>query len=475
MRAEKRIKSKALKTKRSKIEGSPSPTPSSNDFKMVITDEMQYFLDLVDQFCDCIFLTGKAGTGKSSLLHHLLKTTTRNVVVAAPTGVAAVNVGGVTLHSLFQLPFGPYMPNIDVLGQTHDALDSYKFSDSKKDIIRNMDLLVIDEVSMLRADVLDAMNDVLCHVRRNSNPFGGVQVVFIGDLYQLPPVVKPSEWNTISSVYETPYFFSAIALRHVSLKLVSLSHVFRQSDELFISLLNEVRSGQLSESSLSLLGSLTKSNFKLSPEYNDYIMLTSHNAIADNVNRARLSELQAQQSVYTASVQGNFNSSAMPADCELTLKIGAKVMILANDNETHLYHNGSIGIVTSLKRHSVYVRLDDSGLEIEISKHKWTNNFYNYNKASKRIEVVESGSFSQLPLRLAWAVTIHKSQGMTFDKLVIDAERSFISGQVYVALSRATGIEHLILSSPIRLESLRVEDQILNFYNTLNGSNGHII
>ena len=434
--------------------------------RMIVTGEMKHFLDLVENTSQCIFLTGKAGTGKSSLLRMLLARTSKQIVVAAPTGVAAVNVGGVTLHSLFQLPFGPFIPNIDLLGYTHDALPAYKFSSEKAEVLQNMEVLVIDEVSMLRADVLDAINDVLCHVRNNPLPFGGVQVVFIGDLYQLPPVVNKTEWKLLSSVYQTPFFFSSKALVLTELRLVCLTHIFRQTDDNFISLLNDVRCGKLSDSSRRLLNALYKPGIDASELEDGFVMLTTHNAKADKVNQDKLDELSTQQQVFTASVKGNFSASAMPAEFELCLKIGAKVMFLANDNEAHLYHNGSTGVVVSFKKNSVYVRLDSNGIEIEVLRHKWVNNKYEYNSTSKMMESVECVSFSQLPLRLAWAVTIHKSQGMTFDKLVVDAKASFSPGQVYVALSRATGTKNLTLSSPILPETLSVDPQILNFFNS---------
>ena len=431
---------------------------------MIITDEMTLFLDKIENTDECVFLTGKAGTGKSSLLRYLLSVAKKNTVVAALTGVAAVNVGGITLHSLFQLPFGPYIPNIDLMGCVHDALPAYRFSAEKIAVIKNMDLLVIDEVSMLRADVLDAINDVLCHVRHNPKPFGGVQVLFIGDLYQLPPVVGKADWKVLSMAYDTEFFFSAKVLNHVRLHMFSLSRVFRQSDDRFIGLLNDIREGQLSEPSFSLLNGMYRPDFELSGDHSDYIMLTSHNVQADRVNNARLSELSGQEKTYMASVQGNFSGSSMPADMELILKVGARVMLLVNDNETHLYHNGSIGVITGLKMRSVMVELADSGVVIEVSPNKWINKTYKYDNKNRVMLAEEIGSFKQLPLRLAWAVTIHKSQGLTFDKVVVDAEKAFSPGQVYVALSRATGLEHLVLSSPIRPDSLTVNDKILKFF-----------
>lgn len=454
-----------MKKQNTNISTDISSAPNGN--KMIITDEMAHFLDLIEKTDRCVFLTGKAGTGKSSLLRHFLQVTKKKVVVAAPTGVAAVNVGGVTLHSLFQLPFGPYMPNVDLLGHVHEALPSYKFSKEKIDIISNMELLVIDEVSMLRADVLDAINDVLCHIRRNKSPFGGVQVLFIGDLWQLPPVVNKKEWDLLSGVYDTPFFFSALVLKHVDLSIVSLSHVFRQSDNDFISLLNDIREGRLTDQSFSLLNGLYRPDFK-DNNTEGYVTLTSHNVMADRINALRLSELSGQQKTYMASMKGRFSSSSMPADPELCLKKGAKVMLLVNDNETHLYHNGSIGVVTALKDNSVLVELVDSGITIEVCPHKWVNNLYSFDKKTKKMCVSEVGSLKQLPLRLAWAVTIHKSQGMTFDKIIVDAEHAFSPGQVYVALSRATGLEHLVLSSPIRQDSLTVNDSILKFFERMN-------
>ena len=434
---------------------------------MIITDEMKWLIDKIENTDECVFLTGKAGTGKSSLLRYLMSLTKKNTVVAAPTGVAAVNVGGVTVHSLFQLPFGPYIPNIDLLGCAYDALPSYKFSSEKASVIDNMELLIIDEVSMLRADALDAINAVLCHVRKNPKPFGGVQVLFIGDLYQLPPVVSKTDWKVLSMAYESEFFFSAKVLKYVRLNMVSLTRVFRQSDDCFISLLNDIREGHLSASSLSLLNGLYHPEFELDREHSDYIMLTSHNIQADRVNNNRLSELSGQEKTYMAVVTGNFSGFSMPADMELTLKVGARVMLLVNDNETHLYHNGSIGVITGLKNKSVMVRLADSDVVVEVSPNKWKNNSYKYDKSRRMMVAEEVGSFMQLPLRLAWAVTIHKSQGLTFDKVVVDAGKAFSPGQVYVALSRATGMKNLVLSSPIRPDSLAVNDSILKFFKSM--------
>lgn len=308
---------------------------------------------------------------------------------------------------------------------------------------------------------------MLCHVRKNPKPFGGVQVLFIGDLYQLPPVVSKTDWKVLSMAYESEFFFSAKVLKYVRLNMVSLTRVFRQSDDCFISLLNDIREGHLSASSLSLLNGLYHPEFELDREHSDYIMLTSHNIQADRVNNNRLSELSGQEKTYMAVVTGNFSGFSMPADMELTLKVGARVMLLVNDNETHLYHNGSIGVITGLKNKSVMVRLADSDVVVEVSPNKWKNNSYKYDKSRRMMVAEEVGSFMQLPLRLAWAVTIHKSQGLTFDKVVVDAGKAFSPGQVYVALSRATGMKNLVLSSPIRPDSLAVNDSILKFFKSM--------
>jgi uncharacterized membrane-anchored protein YhcB (DUF1043 family) len=385
-----------------------------------------------------IFLTGKAGTGKTTFLKNLRSHCNKRIVVVAPTGVAAINAGGVTIHSFFQLPFSPYIPGAKMNSD-------YAMRKEKIRIIRTLDLLVIDEISMVRADLLDALDTVLRQYRRSSLPFGGVQLLMIGDLQQLSPVVTDDIRDIIYSNYDTPYFFSSKALSRTVYATVELKKIYRQKDEGFVEILNKVRNNNVDAATLEALNSRYIEDFNPSDE-EGYIRLSTHNNKADAVNNIKLDALKGKTVTYTSSVEGTFPETSFPADKELRLKVGAQVMFLKNDVQAvKRYYNGKIGRVVGLTDEVVRVECD--GQEIEVSAEKWSNTKYVLNKETNEINEVEEGSFTQIPLRLAWAITIHKSQGLTFDKAIIDAQMSFSHGQVYVALSRCRTLEGMVLGS----------------------------
>ncbi len=408
-----------------------------------------------------IFLTGKAGTGKTTFLKNLKKNTKKQVAVVAPTGVAAINAGGVTIHSFFQLPFTPFIPTDE---GRKNLIKKIKMTNIRRKVMQQLEILVIDEISMVRADLMDAIDTVLRHFRfRQDTPFGGVQVIYIGDLYQLPPVVIPEEWDFLSMYYRTPFFFDSHVVQQQPPIYIELDKIFRQSNAEFVHLLNEVRNDQLTPKGFKLLQSRFNPGFSLS-EHPDYVFLTTHNATANRINKEEMDKLPGETFRYEATIQGEFPEKNYPNDPILELKVGAKVMFIANDaGHPRRYFNGRIGIVTSLDDNHIYVHCDDDEEDISVSNERWQNIRYNVNRTTGLIEENELGCYIHFPLRLAWAITIHKSQGLTFDKAVIDAALAFSSGQVYVALSRCRSLEGLVLTSPIRQESLVVNPSVVNY------------
>lgn len=412
--------------------------------------------DIVENTGANLFLTGKAGTGKTTFLRRLCSASSKRVVVSAPTGVAAVNAGGVTLHSLFQLPFGPYLGE-QAAQRRHD-----RFSRAKLALLRAMDVLVIDEISMVRADMLDAVDAVLRRQRDPLRPFGGVQLLLIGDLRQLPPVARPDEWALLSERYATPYFFESHALREAGFETVELTTVYRQSDAGFVALLNAIRSGRADAGTLARLNACCRPDFTPDPGLG-YVRLTTHNADADAVNEAEMARIPLPATCFEARVSGEFPEASYPARRTLALKPGAQVMFLRNGTAGgHRYYNGLIGRVTALCSDRVAVRPMDCDYEIEVEAETWQNNRYELSDDGSLIEVPE-GTFSQIPLRTAWAITIHKSQGLTFDRAVVDASRSFAHGQAYVALSRCRSLEGLVLGSPLTASALVADADIDRF------------
>ncbi len=392
-----------------------------------------------------IFLTGKAGTGKTTFLKNLKNETFKRMVVVAPTGVAAINAGGVTIHSFFQLSFGPQLP--DESEKNEEGSFIRRFSKQKINIIKTIDLLVIDEISMVRADLLDGIDRTLRRFRKNKIPFGGVQLLMIGDLQQLAPVVNENEWSLLEKHYSTPFFFGSNALNKTTYVSIELKHVYRQSDQEFISLLNKVRENILDERTLNKLNSRYISGVDTKE---GYITLTTHNAKANNINEARLAEISRKQYSYSANITGNFPETFYPNDYELILKEGAQVMFIKNDPDPEKrYFNGKIGVISELDDNTIVVKCDDGDEPIFVERLNWEKIKYSIDKDKGTINEELEGVYNQYPLKLAWAITIHKSQGLTFDNAIIDAADAFTHGQVYVALSRCRTLEGLILSSKI--------------------------
>jgi hypothetical protein len=410
-----------------------------------------------------LFLTGKAGTGKTTLLKEIINDSPKNLVILAPTGVAAMNAGGMTIHSFFQLPFSTYIkPGANGAVSKYMLLKNLRFSEDKIELIKNLKLIIIDEISMVRADVVDAIDDILRHVRNKPNePFGGAQMLFIGDLFQLPPVVKDDEMAMLSQFYASPFFFEATVMKLAPFKTIELTKIYRQQDIQFIDLLNKIRNNECENSEFELMRSLRKSMPNPIPK--GTIILSSHNYQSEAINKNSIDELEGQSFSYKASFSGNFNERNVPGELELELKVGAQVMFTKNDSSgLQKYYNGKIAVISKLGKDEVFVSFDDED-EFEVSKENWTNHEYVYDGDEDRIQKKELGKFTQYPLKLAWAITIHKSQGLTFNEVLIDAGKSFAAGQVYVALSRCTSLQGLGLLSDISPANIISDRHIVNF------------
>ncbi len=410
-----------------------------------------------------LFLTGKAGTGKTTFLRHIVANCKKRHVVIAPTGVAAVNAGGVTIHSFFQLPFDPYLPDVPELKTEYQMPDKHtQLRKEKIRIIRTLDLLIIDEISMVRADLLDAIDYTLRRYRRSSRPFGGVQLLMIGDVQQLPPVVTESERPFLERVYPSPFFFHSKALHQLSYLTIELTTIFRQNDAVFVGLLNNIRDNKFDETTLRSLNSRHIPNFT-PPDDEHYIRLTTHNHQAERINQSKMDELPTKPRTFKAIIQGNFSETSAPTSSHLVLKEGAQVMFVKNDPR-HQYYNGKIGIVTHLDGdNDTIVVSTDEGTDINVGIELWENIKYDINPETNQIEPHVDGTFSQYPLRPAWAITIHKAQGLTFDKVIIDAASAFAYGQVYVALSRCRTLEGLVLSRPISPAGCINDEEVFSF------------
>ena len=435
---------------------------------MELTENPQLNLayDFVQYTNKNIFLTGKAGTGKTTFLQRIKQNSMKRMVVVAPTGVAAINAGGVTIHSFFQLPFGPFISpkyNNKSIESPGSRDFNQKISREKIDIIKSLDLLVIDEISMVRADLLDGIDDVLRRFRYRHLPFGGVQLLMIGDIQQLAPVIKPDEWDILRGVYDTIYFFSSKALRETPYVSIELKHIFRQSDKHFVEILNKVRENKIDETTLFEL------NKRFIPAVaNDapegYITLTTHNYQAQGINDSKLQKIDNASFEFVAEIQGEFPEYMYPTEHNLVLKEGAQVMFVKNDiSRDKLYYNGKIGIIESIEDDNILVKCEGDLVPIPVSKGEWENSKYTINKETKEIEESIVGMFKQFPLKLAWAITIHKSQGLTFEKAIIDANASFAHGQVYVALSRCKTLEGLVLRSRISQSSIKCDSTVTDF------------
>ena len=418
--------------------------------------ELRTAWDFVENTGRSIFLTGKAGTGKTTFLKTVMERSRKRPIVVAPTGVAAINAGGVTIHSFFQLPFSPYVPGAKVESK-------FDFGREKRKIIASSDLLIIDEISMVRADLLDAIDAVLRRFREHGQPFGGMQLLMIGDLAQLTPVVTPEDERMLKPYYDTPYFFGSKALQQLDYVTIQLSHVYRQQDASFIALLNEIRGGHPSADALAKLNSRV-TNPSPKGEGSGYIRLTTHNNLANFYNESELQKLPGRPVMYHAAIKGTFPDYSYPTAETLVLKVGAQVMFVKNDpSGKHLYYNGRIGRVMEAteKRLTVYCEGDSEAIEVEPLE--WENTRYTLNEQTREIESEVQGTFKQLPLRLAWAITIHKSQGLTFDRAIIDANQSFAPGQVYVALSRCRTLEGLVLATPLDARAV-INDERVDSY-----------
>ncbi len=438
--------------------------------------EQNQQFELAEQFVNQtgrhLFLSGKAGTGKTTFLQYIKANSPKRLAVVAPTGVAAMNAGGVTIHSFFQLPFGSFLP-ADLPGQETEKGNFYsrnqllkhlKLNSAKRELMRELDLLIIDEVSMVRADLLDAIDVVLRHVRRQPNlSFGGLQLLFIGDLFQLPPVVNEEEWASLGSYYSSSFFFNAHALQQAPPLYLELKKIYRQSDTTFIDLLNKLRNNTVTAADLDFLQRFYQPDFKPEKE-GEYVILTTHNAKANLINQEELKKLPGKSITFKAETSGDFNEKAVPAENELQLKEGAQIMFIRNDKgEQRRFYNGKTGIVKRIAGENIWVAFPDEKEELLVEKESWKNIRYKYKQETEEVEEEVKGTFTQYPIRLAWAITIHKSQGLTFNKAIIDAGESFAPGQVYVALSRLTSLQGLVLFSPIQAQSVLTNEQAVAF------------
>lgn len=411
-----------------------------------------------------IFLTGKAGTGKTTFLNEFIKKTKKKYIIVAPTGIAAINAGGVTIHSMFGLPPRTFIPTLERIDgnlamNIPDLMQHFKYRKDKLKLLREVEIIFIDEVSMLRADVLDMMDFSLRHVRRNPQKFGGVQMFFIGDLYQLPPVVR--EYDILKNYYKNPYFFESFALKDLPLLTVELTQVYRQTDEDFLQILNAIRDGNHDEIDYEKLNRQYQPDFE--PHEEPYVYLTSHNRMAGEINQKKLQELPGKPFFFKAKISGDFKENQYPNDEEIELKEGAQIMFIRNDaSGEKKYFNGKLASVVHLDEDEIWVRIDGDSEDYRLKKEIWEQKIYTLD-AEKNIREEVQGSFEQYPVKLAWAVTIHKSQGLTFDRLIIDAGKSFASGQVYVALSRCRTLEGIVLKSQITPDVIFSDHQVENF------------
>lgn len=430
----------------------------------------------VEQFINqtnrSVFLTGKAGTGKTTLLQKITQTTHKNTIVVAPTGIAALNAGGVTIHSFFQLPFGGFIPeqgqppflSDQVKIETKATLlRHFRMNSRRKAMIRNLELLIVDEVSMLRADLLDAIDHTLRTVRKINLPYGGVQVLFIGDLLQLPPIVKREEWNVLRNYYKGAYFFNAHVVQETKPLYIELEKIYRQSDDTFIEILNHLRNNYITEKDVKILNQYVQPNFNAT-KTEGYITLTTHNAKADRMNADALAAIPNEKHTYQAEVTGKFPEHIYPIEEQLELKEGAQVMFIKNDiSHEKQFYNGKMGKIVSLSEEEVKVEFPEENLTIEVEKYEWENVKYTLNEDSGEIEEEVQGTFVHYPLKLAWAITVHKSQGLTFEKAVLDLSQVFAPGQAYVALSRLTALDGLVLLRPLQLQGLKNDQQVVNY------------
>lgn len=431
--------------------------------------EFNYASDFVKHTDKLVYLTGKAGTGKTTFLKYLQQTTRKSTIILAPTGVAAVNAGGQTIHSFFQIKPSVYVPNdkrLRTKAELNDAdrstiFDHFKYFKERLEIIKGLELLIIDEVSMVRCDLLDVVDRLLRVYRfRENEPFGGVQVILIGDTFQLPPIADFEQWEILEPYYRSPFFFSSKVIEQNKPVYIELKKIYRQNEHEFIDLLNRIRVNQLTASEFNLLNS--KYNPAFTPnESSNYITLATHNKLVDSTNLKKLTEITAELKIYEATVSGLFPENIMPTDKILHIKEGAQIMFIKNDKGKR-YYNGKIAKINKIENNKIIAKFSE-GNEITIEKQEWTNIKYIWNEKKKIIEEEIIGTFSQFPIKLAWAITVHKSQGLTFEKVIADLGAAFTSGQVYVALSRCTTFSGLILKTKIEQKAIKTDPHVLQF------------
>ncbi|MNU52196.1 ATP-dependent RecD-like DNA helicase [compost metagenome] len=437
-----------------------------------ISNPAEFTERFINQTNSPVFLTGKAGTGKTTLLRKIVETTHKNTVIVAPTGIAALNAGGVTIHSFFQLPFSSFIPefiseglvNGNIKFESKETLKRhFHFNKTRQNLIRSVELLIIDEVSMLRADLLDAIDWTLRNVRRNNDPFGGVQVLFIGDLLQLPPVIKPEEWSLLQKHYRGIFFFNAHVFQEQAPVYIELDKIFRQDDQLFIDLLNHLRNNEITLEDQKLLEKYVNPQFDSTKE-DGYITLTTHNSKADQLNATALNSLSEKTVIYSAEIKGDFPPHLFPLEKDTELKVGAQIMFIKNDMSFEKnFYNGKMGVIKSLTSEEIEVFFKDEKRSIVVEKYEWNNIKYSLNEQSGEIEEETLGTFVHYPIKLAWAITIHKSQGLTFDKAVLDVSQVFAPGQAYVALSRLRSLSGLVLLKPLSMNGLMNDKQVVSY------------
>lgn len=442
---------------------------------MEVAEEALVAVQFIQQTNRSLFLTGKAGTGKTTLLQEIVASTHKQTVIVAPTGIAALNAGGVTIHSFFQLPFGCFLPQFEApqgvpsymkVETKRSLMHHFKMSGPKRALLRSLELLIIDEVSMLRADLLDAIDWCLRNVRGINKPFGGLQVLFVGDLLQLPPVVKPEEWTLLRAHYQGMFFFHAQVIREAQPLQIELTKVYRQEDVEFLNVLNNLRNNEVSTEDVRILNQYVQPDFVPS-DADEYVTLTTHNADAGEINTRALDEIKGNERLFQAEITGNFPEHMYPIELDLRLKVGAQVMFIKNDTSFEKqFYNGKMGRITALDEEEIKVYFKDDKKTINVDRYEWNNVVYELNAATGEVEEKILGTFVHYPLKLAWAITVHKSQGLTFDRAIIDVSRVFVPGQAYVALSRLRSLQGLVLLNPIRTEGLNIDPQVAQYSST---------